>query len=107
MDFQQAKCQALAPAGLLQFLPIPDRIWEDISLDLIIGLPKLDDFDTIFVVVDRLSKCFHFIPLSHPYTTKIVATILCREIVHLHGIPWSILYNRHVIFLSAFWQELL
>ncbi|KAH0747800.1 hypothetical protein KY290_027032 [Solanum tuberosum] len=90
----------------LQPLPVPERIWEDVSLDFIVGLPKSGGFDTILVVVDHLSKYSHFIPLSHPYTAKIVAKIFCKEIVRLHGIPRSILSNRDVIFLSAFWQEL-
>lgn len=103
---KQAKYQALAPAGLLQPLPIPDRIWKDVSLDFIIGLPKSGGFDTILVVVDRLTKYSHFIPLSHPYTAKIVANVFCREIVRLHCIPRSILSDWKVIFLNAFWQEL-
>lgn len=97
------------PNTLLDFCnhwPIPDRIWEDISLDFIIRLPKSSGYDTILVVVDRLSKYSHFIPLSHPYTAKTVANVSCKEIVRLHGIPQSILSDRDAIFLSAFWQEL-
>ncbi|KAH0744540.1 hypothetical protein KY290_032533 [Solanum tuberosum] len=55
---QQAKYQALALARLLQPLPIPGRIWEDVSLDFIVGLPKSGAFDTILVVVGRLSNSF-------------------------------------------------
>ncbi|PHT50694.1 hypothetical protein CQW23_10441 [Capsicum baccatum] len=94
------------PAGLLQPLPIPDRIWEDISLDFIIGLLKFGDYDTILVVVDHPSKYFHFIPLSHPYIVKTVAIVFCKEIVHPHGILRSILSDWDAIFLSSFWQEL-
>lgn len=75
------------------------------SLDFIAGLPKSGGYDTILVVVDSLSKYSHFSPLCHPYTTKSIANIICREIVRLHGIPRSILSDRDVIFLSAFWQE--
>lgn len=70
---QGIKVDTIKPVGLLQPLPIPDKPWMDISMDFITGLPKSHGFDVIMVVVDRLTKFVHFMPLSHPYTTAKVA----------------------------------
>lgn len=70
---QRHKTDQTKPAGLWQPLPISQRIWEDISLDFVDGLPMSNVKSTIFVVVDRLSKYSHFILLSHPYTAMAVA----------------------------------
>lgn len=70
---QQSKMKTLAPAGLLQSLPIPTKVWPDISMDFIGSLPRVGKNDTILVVVDRLTKSAHFLLLGHPYTTSEVA----------------------------------
>lgn len=61
------KSDSLSPAGLLQPLPIPCNIWDDITMDFIDGLPPSNGKTTIFVVVDRLSKSAHFMAMAHPY----------------------------------------
>lgn len=99
---QQQKYGTLVPAGLLQPLPVPTRVWKDISLEFIKGLPSSNSYDTILVVVDRFSKYNYFLALSHPFSCKIVAALFCREIVRLHGLPRSILSDRDVVFLNAF-----
>lgn len=65
--YERNKAENTTPAGLLQPLPIPENIWEDISMDFIEGLPLSHHQSTILVVVDRLTKYIHLFPLSHPY----------------------------------------
>ena len=103
---QRQKYLACSPGGFLQPLPISERIWEDISMDFITGLPKSKGYEAIFVVVDRLSKYCHFIPLKHPYTARSLAEVFSKEIVRLHGIPVSIVSDRDPVFMSSFWREL-
>ncbi|XP_027367955.1 uncharacterized protein LOC113873822 [Abrus precatorius] len=85
---------AIFQGCLLQPLPIPMHVWEDISMDFIGGLPKVKGADSIMVVVDRLSKYAHFIPLLHPYSVKEVAVVFVKEIVRLHDDPFKALYGQ-------------
>lgn len=103
---QQVKYITAPPAGLLQPLPIPHQIWEDISMDFVVGLPPSSGKTVVFVVVDRLSKYAHFIPIASGFTSASIAEIFVREIVRLHGMPSTIVSDRDRVFISTFWQEL-
>ncbi|KAG8485931.1 hypothetical protein CXB51_019282 [Gossypium anomalum] len=87
-------------------LTYPDRAWEAISIDFIEGLPVTRNKNTILVVVDRLTKYRHFLPLSHPFTAITIAQEYLIHVYKLHGIPETIVSDRDKIFVSNFWQEL-
>lgn len=73
---QQTKYETKRPAGLLQPLPIPSAIWEDLSLDFITGLPTSQGHTAVLVVVDRFSKGAHFGALPSQYSAYKVASLL-------------------------------
>lgn len=93
MKLVNATNMTLKSAGLLQPLPILSQVWEDITMNFIDELPKSNIYDTIMVIVDRLTKYSHFLPLKHPCTTSQVTTLFVREIVRLHGYPRTIVSN--------------
>lgn len=91
--------------GLLQPLPIPQGMWQDLTMDFIEGLPKSEGYKAILVIVDRLTKYAHFLPVKHPYIVASIAQLFMDNVVKLHGMPKSIVIDRDPIFVSHFWRE--
>lgn len=103
---QQVKAEHQRPPGTLQPLPIPEWKWSGISMDFIVGLPRSNrGSDSIWVIVDRLTKSAHFVPVKTTYSAPTLARIFIRDIVRLHGVPDTIVSDRGSVFTSHFWQS--
>ena len=91
----------------MQPLPVLEWKWEVISMDFIIGLPMTwRQHDSIMVVVDKLMKAAHFIPVKSTHNTDDIAKIFMKEIFRLHGLLKAIVSDRDVKFTSNFWKGL-
>jgi hypothetical protein len=94
-------------AGPLQSLPIPTWKWEDISMGFIVGLSRTaKGFDSIWVIIDQLTKIAHFLPVKTYYPVITYAQMYITRILSLHGIPKTIVSDRGPQFVSKFWEEL-
>jgi IS30 family transposase len=103
----KVKAERQRPAGLLQPLKVPEWKWEEIGMDFIVGLPRTrDGYDSIWVIVDRLTKVAHFIPVCTTYTGAKLAELYMTRIVCLHGVPKKIVSDRGTQFTSRFWEKL-
>ncbi|KAE8736351.1 cytochrome P450 78A7-like [Hibiscus syriacus] len=103
---QQDKIEQRRPAGLLQPLPIPEKPWESLSMDFIVGLPVSDGFSSIMVVVDRFSKYGTFIPASKVCPAEEAARLFLKYVVKYWGVPKTIISDRDTRFTGRFWKEL-
>jgi transposase InsO family protein len=103
---QRSKPNRHAPFGVLRPLPIPERPWQDISMDFITGLPWSDGCDAIWVVVDRLTKERHLIPCRTDVDAKELANRFIAHIFRLHGLPLTIISDRGPQFSALLWKHL-
>jgi hypothetical protein len=102
---QPVKAEHQRPVGLLQPLHVPEWKWEEIGMDFIVGLPRTQKgYDSIWVIVDRLTKVTHFIPVKTTCTRPQLAELYIARIVCLHGVPKKIVSNRGTQFTSKFWE---
>jgi hypothetical protein len=95
------------PVGTLKLLLIPKWKWDKIAIDFILGLPKAPTGeDSIWVVVDHLTKSAHFIPIKVKDPMDKLASLYVQNIVCLHGVPSAIILDKDSHFTSRFWQSL-
>jgi hypothetical protein len=103
---KQAKPERVRYPGLLEPLPVPPHPWNTVTMDFVEGLPRSSGYNCILVVVDKLSRYAHFIPLSHPFTALQVAQAYMLPVYKLHGLPAAIVSDRDKVFTSNLWRDL-
>ena len=104
---QRSKASREAYQGLLRPLPIPERRWEDISVDFIVKLleTRLGKNTNLIVVVDRLGKLAHVIPYSD-ISVPTTAKLFVQHVWKHYGLPTSIISDRGSQFISTFWGQI-
>ncbi|KAJ0636963.1 putative nucleotidyltransferase, Ribonuclease H [Helianthus annuus] len=103
----RVKVEYQKPAGLLQQPKIPQWKWEEISMDFVTGLPRSQrGNDTIWVIVDRLTKSAHFLAIKETDKFSTLADVYLKEVVSRHGVPTSIISDRDARFTSELWQAM-
>jgi hypothetical protein len=97
----------MKPGGLLQLLSIPEWKWEYVSMDFIVGLPMIArECDSIWVIVDRLFKSAHFIPINTNYKVQKYVEIYNAHVLYVQGVPKMIISDRGSQFVARFWEQL-
>nr|GEY02919.1 putative reverse transcriptase domain-containing protein [Tanacetum cinerariifolium] len=103
----KVKAEHQRPSSLLQQPKIHVSTWERITIDFIIGLPITPSgYDSIWVIVDRLTKSAHFLPVKTTDNMEKLTQLYLKEVVCRHGVPISIISDRYSKFTSRFWRSL-
>jgi len=102
----QVKANHQKPYGEIQPLPVPMKKWDEITMDFITKLSRTPrGYDSIWVVVDRLTKSAQFFPIRESYSVEKLAELYVKEVVRQHGVPKSIVSDRDNRFTSRFRQS--
>ncbi|KAI0488175.1 hypothetical protein KFK09_028002 [Dendrobium nobile] len=102
---QLVKAEHQRPRGLLQSFPIPEWKWEEVTMDFAMDFPRSrQGHDAIWVIVDRLTKSAHFLPIRQTDPVDRLAQLYVKEIVRLHGVPKVIVSDRDGQFTSILWK---
>ncbi|KAH0661672.1 hypothetical protein KY284_026603 [Solanum tuberosum] len=102
----QVKVEHQKLRGYMQYIELPIWKWDMINMDFVTGLPRsFRKFDSIWVIVDRLTKSTHFLAVKTTYTAEEYARLYIRDIVRLHGVPINIIFDRGAQFTANFWKS--
>ena len=94
-DLLEVKAEHQKPYGYLQPLEVPEWKWEHITMDFITKLPRTaKQYDTIWVIVDRLTKSAHFLPIRETYSSEKLSELFVKEIIARHGAPLCRIVTR-------------
>jgi hypothetical protein len=105
--YRKVKANYKNPGGLLQLLSISEWMWDDISLDFIMGLPlTTHKFDSIWMIMDRLSKFANFVPINTYYNARRYVEIYIARVLCLHGVLKMVISDRGSLFVTRFWEQL-
>jgi len=103
--YQQMKNCAQQSFEPLMPNKVPNGSWEIISMDLIAQLPESNSYDAICVIVDRLTKRAHFIPINNRFLSKDIVQLLYDKVYPLYGLPLQIILDRGVQYSAELFQE--
>ena len=103
---QQIKAEQVKYPGKLQPLDIPQMKWESISMDFVTGLPKSQGYDSIYVVVNMLTKMVNLFPVRKEASAKDITYVFMKGVFMYHGLPRRIVSNRDTKFTSNFWRAI-
>nr|GEZ95304.1 reverse transcriptase domain-containing protein [Tanacetum cinerariifolium] len=107
LTYAKVKAEHQKPSGLLQQPEILVWKWERITMDFVNGLPRTPSgYDTIWVIVDRLTKSAHFLPMKKTDSIEKLTRLYLKEIVCRHGVPVSIISDRDSHFTSRLWRSI-
>nr|GEZ44774.1 putative reverse transcriptase domain-containing protein [Tanacetum cinerariifolium] len=107
LTYAKVKAEHLKPSGLLQQPKIPKWKWENVTMNFVTGLPRTPSgYDSIWVIVDRLTKSAYFLPKKKTDSIEKLAELYLKDIMCKHGVPVSVISDRDSLFTSRFWVSL-
>ena len=107
LNCQQVQAEHQVPSDLLNPIQIPQCKWDNITMDFVSGFPLTQKkHDSVWVIVDRLTKSAHFLLVQVDYSMDRLVELYMSEIIRLHGISVSIVFDRNPRLTSRFWKGL-